>query len=306
MKLMLQKNGKLATQLEKANKRIATLKNQENKLTTGPESIETHKDKQSAFRKKLDRTKQEILRLLANEGIQLEDGTNQEQGEAQQGIDKDAAEQSEDQSEYAYLMPTEKVAIDNRRTAKQMLENFRDSSKQKELIDGMGYGDIIQMSKHLGFFQRIELKHMLLNRAEELDITPDTLDDLLTKIPDMEEKMKNYDKMTRKERAEFDEDMRTIKYATLIREAKRGSLRRNLAKIFSRKDDRINTTSNLLRTYSDRKADISDKRFGFLNGLRTTLGKSEISRGSESKDPTRRVVAGNNTRRTDSVGNDAR
>ena len=171
--------------------------------------------------------------------------------------------------------------INSREAARNILKNFRNNSKQTELLDGMGYGDIAAMIQHLGPLGRRELRNMLQNRAEEPGIVINDLENMVDEVNDLKDFMSHYDEKTPKEIAEFEEKMQGLKYAALLQDANRGFIKRNINRIFNRQDERVNYARAILTEYSDTKVKRKQQRFGLLNRLREGVGKPEIKQNPE-------------------------
>lgn len=264
--------------------RIQAAKDGIDKLTVGPDSIEEHKKAQADFKRKLMTNKKSLLELLGKNGIKVQnqnERSDQNGGNDTRDTNGGGSGPTVREAQEAGIIgeettPVEYKKIDSREAARNMLRNFRGSSKQMEMLDGMGYGDIAAMIKHLGPIGRRELRNSLKNRADELGITPDNLDDMVKKINEVRDFMRDYDQKTPLERKEFEENMQKLKYAALLQDANRGFIRRGLSRVFSRSDERVGQAREVLTEYGDKRVKRNNQRFGFLNSLRKGVGKPEI------------------------------
>ena len=258
-----------------------------NKLTTGPDSIDEHEKEQAEFKRKLMTNKKYLLDLLKKNKIKVQNPEQEYSSENSNntrdggnGILRPTVQEAQEEGIIGEnTTPIEYQHINSREAARNMLKNFRGSSKQVEMLDGMGYGDIAAMIKHLGPIGRKELRNSLRNRAEELGIDPDdpdALKDIITKIDNISNAMKDYNQMTSFERENFEFDIKQLKYAALLQDASRGFIRRGISNIFSRSDERIKQLRDLFTDYADARSKGNNKRFNVLNSLRVAVGKSEV------------------------------
>lgn len=163
--------------------------------------------------------------------------------------------------------------MNSREAARNMLKNFRNNSKQTQMLDGMGYGDIAAMIQHLGPLGRRELRNILKNRAEEPGIDINDLEHVKEEINGLKDFMLHYDEKTPKEIEEFENRMQGLKYAALLQDANRGFIKRTFNRFFNRKDERVNYARQILTEYGDTKVKRTNQRFEFLNKLREGVGK---------------------------------
>lgn len=236
--------------------------------------------------------KRSLLQLLGKHGIELK-GVAEEQTSTRNNTSNEArtvaatvpvASSAEVTTESApnTSSPATYKPIDSKEAARNMLRNFRNDSKQTEMLDGMGYGDIAAMIQYLGPLGRRQLRNILKNRAAEPGIEINDLSNMTGEINALKDFMSHYEEKTPKEIAEFEEKMQGLKYAALLQDADRGFIKRNFNRIFSRKDESVNHARQILTEYGDTRAKRTQQRFDFLNKLREGVGKQKIQQTPEN------------------------
>lgn len=285
-------------------------------LTTGDDSIEKHEEKQAKFKGKIADNKVKITTLMGKQGIDLQQEqqarpidnnrrrppapagqTRQEgtgggnrtpqnnSGDSARTNNTPAGNENQTRSDSDSTQTT-----DNRtpkEIAKDVLRNFRGSSEQIKKLDGMGYGDIAAIIPELSWTDRARLRNALKNRLDELGV--DSVDESSHEsILDVRKFMSEYGSKTPKEKKEFDDKMQALKYEALLHDARRGNIRRRLASVLSREDERIEQIKAIAIEYGDRKTKIEKQQYNLKSKLRASVGipltgadAPQVSRGNK-------------------------
>ena len=183
--------------------------------------------------------------------------------------------------------------------AKAMMTDFRNLAPEEimEMIEHTGYGDLLNMSRELGPFNRKNFEKVMENRLQDLEegleatikdsngndkvikLTLQDLEDLSdlndSKFNKVQKIMKyytdNYHKMAVHERQEAERVMNYLKIANLLTESQRGKISRFVGR-FTQKGTRINEIGNSLRRFATERGKRESKKWERNQDIRTRLG----------------------------------
>lgn len=280
--------------LKSNEKKINDVKDNINLLTvynpSNPgKTIAEHEKQQADFIVQMKKNKRDLLELFnqRNEKLQVE---NQQEN---QPVNQQPVNRASQEGGGRFIQPQtaettetevakETTSCNSREDANNILRNLRNSSNQRAMLDDMGYGDIAAMIQYLGPINRLKLRTILKNRADEEGIDIENLKkgelgDLMDASADIEEFMENYGEKTPKEISTFEREvLQKMKYSCLLYDANRGAIRRSFREAFSRNDEVINHLKESMTTYYDGKSKRKQSRFNLMNELRKNVGKSSL------------------------------
>jgi len=168
----------------------------------------------------------------------------------------------------------------SREEAKRILYDLsivKDSRELERMIDGKGYGDLEAAIKHLGWFDRRELRTFLQNRIEELEGV-----ETIESSSEIKDFLEEFGDSEPSDIEDFEKRLNKTKYEMLIQETKKTALGRKIKEIFSKGDAKNRDLLSTMREYSDLKAQRREEQTSLLSSLRVSVGKTPIAQRPEN------------------------